>query len=94
MLDESTDRCRGKHLIVYAHFIRDNRLVCEYLALLTVDKADASSLLALLLTHLNAFGVDLQEALAAKAASEVLPVFQIVDDFIKELAEYSGRSGP
>ncbi|GJP70392.1 hypothetical protein CLOP_g1340 [Closterium sp. NIES-67] len=60
MLDESTDRCRGKHLIVYAHFIRDNRLVCEYLALLTVDKADASSLLALLLTHLNAIGVDLQ----------------------------------
>ncbi|CAI7794359.1 unnamed protein product, partial [Closterium sp. NIES-54] len=58
--DESTDRCRGKHLILFVTFIRDHRLVTEFMALLTVEKADAASLLQLLLTHVQACGVDLR----------------------------------
>ncbi|CAI7801747.1 unnamed protein product [Closterium sp. NIES-53] len=59
-LDESTDRCRGKHMIVYATFIRDNKLVSEFMQLITVEKADASTLLSLLLSHLQAVGVEVQ----------------------------------
>ncbi|CAI7798546.1 unnamed protein product [Closterium sp. NIES-53] len=58
--DESTDRCRGKHLILLITFIRDHRLVNEFMALLTVEKADAASLLQLLLSHVQACGVDLR----------------------------------
>ncbi|GJP37412.1 hypothetical protein CLOM_g21818 [Closterium sp. NIES-68] len=47
-------------MIVFCTFIRDLRVVTEYLALLSADKADASSLLALLLSHLQAIGVDLR----------------------------------
>ncbi|CAI7805081.1 unnamed protein product, partial [Closterium sp. NIES-53] len=54
--DESTDHCRGKHLILFVTFIRDHRLVTEFMALLTVEKADAASLLS----HVQACGVDLQ----------------------------------
>ncbi|GJP45435.1 hypothetical protein CLOM_g4827 [Closterium sp. NIES-68] len=133
-LDESTDRCRGKHMIVFATFLRERRVVTEYLALLTVDKADAASLLALLLSHLQAIGVDLhrisgistdgaaammgaksglvtrlrlriphlvschciahRKALAAKTAADELPAFMMIDNVIRELAEFLGRSGP
>ncbi|GJP68053.1 hypothetical protein CLOP_g24807 [Closterium sp. NIES-67] len=57
--DESTDRCRGKHLIVYATFVKNGVVVTEFLTLLTVDRADAASLLALLLSYLGAIGIDL-----------------------------------
>ncbi|CAI7806061.1 unnamed protein product [Closterium sp. NIES-54] len=59
-LDESTDRCSGKHLILYVCFIRNCKLVTEFMQLITVDKADAASLLTLLLSHLQAVGVDLR----------------------------------
>ncbi|CAI7770258.1 unnamed protein product [Closterium sp. NIES-53] len=58
-VDESTDRCSGKHLILYVTFIRDDSMVTEFMALLTVEKADAASLLSLLLTHVQAVGIDL-----------------------------------
>ncbi|GJP47214.1 hypothetical protein CLOM_g6431 [Closterium sp. NIES-68] len=35
-----------------------------------------------------------REELAAKAAAEDMPFFKIIDDVIKELAEFLGRSGP
>ncbi|CAI7731478.1 unnamed protein product [Closterium sp. NIES-53] len=57
--DESTDRCRGKHMIIYITFIKETRLVTEFLALLTVDKCDAASLLAVFLSHLQALGIEL-----------------------------------
>ncbi|CAI7884582.1 unnamed protein product [Closterium sp. NIES-53] len=57
--DESTDRCRGKHMIIFATFIRDNHIVTEFLALLTVEKCDAASLLSVFLSHLQALGIDL-----------------------------------
>ncbi|CAI7782785.1 unnamed protein product [Closterium sp. NIES-53] len=59
-LDESTDRCSAKHLILYMTFIRNCKLVTEFMQLITVDKADAASLLTLLLSHLQAVGVDLR----------------------------------
>ncbi|CAI7863097.1 unnamed protein product [Closterium sp. NIES-53] len=59
-LDKSTNRCRGKHMIVYATFIRDNKLVSEFMQVITVEKADASTLLSLLLSHLQAVGVEVQ----------------------------------
>ncbi|CAI7867640.1 unnamed protein product [Closterium sp. NIES-53] len=60
LIDESTDRCSGKHKILLITFIHDNKLVTEFMALLTVEKADATSLLGVLLSHLQAVGVDLQ----------------------------------
>ncbi|CAI7804630.1 unnamed protein product [Closterium sp. NIES-53] len=57
--DESTDRCRGNHRIIYISFIKETRLVTEFLALLTVDKCDAASLLAVFLSHLQALGIEL-----------------------------------
>ncbi|CAI7817941.1 unnamed protein product [Closterium sp. NIES-54] len=59
-IDESTDWLRGKHMILYASFIRDNVLVTEFMQLITVEKADASSLLSILLSHLQSVGADLQ----------------------------------
>ncbi|CAI7903185.1 unnamed protein product [Closterium sp. NIES-53] len=57
--DKSTDRCRGKHIIVFATFIRENRVVTEFLALLTVEKCDAASLLYVFVSHLQALGIEL-----------------------------------
>ncbi|CAI7738900.1 unnamed protein product, partial [Closterium sp. NIES-53] len=51
---------KGKHMIVYATFIRDNKLVSEFMQLIIVEKADASTLLSLLLSHLQAVGVEVQ----------------------------------
>ncbi|CAI7773501.1 unnamed protein product [Closterium sp. NIES-53] len=58
-VDESTNRCSGKHLILYVTFIRDDSVVTEFMALLTVEKADAVSLLSVLLSHVQAVGIDL-----------------------------------
>ncbi|CAI7917958.1 unnamed protein product [Closterium sp. NIES-54] len=152
-------------MILYASFIRENVLVTEFMQLITVEKADASSLLSILLSHLQSVCVDLQrisgistdgarvmmgstaglvvrlrqkiphlvsvhciahrlvssavtfsaryaisfepvfnflslmcstcrEALAAKDAAEELPVFDMVDDLIRTVADLLGRSGP
>ncbi|CAI7919994.1 unnamed protein product, partial [Closterium sp. NIES-53] len=60
-LDESTDKARGKHMIVYVHFMKEGASVCEFLTLLTVDKCDTASLVDVLLTHLDAVGIDLSK---------------------------------
>ncbi|CAI7877641.1 unnamed protein product [Closterium sp. NIES-53] len=59
-VDESTDRCSGKHLILYVTFIQDDSVVTEFMALLIVEKAYAASLLSLLLSHVQAIGIDLR----------------------------------
>ncbi|CAI7869783.1 unnamed protein product [Closterium sp. NIES-53] len=59
-LDESIDRRRGKHMIVYFTFMRDNAPVTEFFALLSVEQCDAASLTTVLLTHLESTGIDLQ----------------------------------
>ncbi|CAI7830818.1 unnamed protein product [Closterium sp. NIES-53] len=59
-LDESTDRRRGKHLIVYLSFLRSNTPVTEFFAHLTVEQCDAGSLHAVLLTHLESTSLDLE----------------------------------
>ncbi|CAI7855467.1 unnamed protein product [Closterium sp. NIES-53] len=58
--DESTDRSRGKHLVVFATFMKERALVTEFLALLTIHKCDRGSLFAVLLSHLDNIGIDLQ----------------------------------
>ncbi|CAI7740013.1 unnamed protein product [Closterium sp. NIES-53] len=57
--DESTDRCRGKHMMISATFIHENRIVTEFLALLTVEKCEAASLLSVFVSHLQAVGIEL-----------------------------------
>ncbi|CAI5465931.1 unnamed protein product [Closterium sp. Yama58-4] len=42
--DESTDRARGKHLIVYVTFERGEAVVCQFLALLSLERCDAAAL--------------------------------------------------
>ncbi|CAI7856660.1 unnamed protein product [Closterium sp. NIES-53] len=59
-LDESTDRRRGKHLIVYLSFLRSNTPVTEFFAHLTVEQCNARSLQAVLITHLESTGLDLK----------------------------------
>ncbi|CAI7899263.1 unnamed protein product [Closterium sp. NIES-54] len=56
--DESMDRVRGKHQIVFATFLRDSRVVTEYIGLLTVEQCDGASLISLLLALLDSLGVD------------------------------------
>ncbi|CAI7881471.1 unnamed protein product [Closterium sp. NIES-54] len=46
-------------MIVFATFIRENRVVTEFLALLTVEKCDAASLLYVFVSHLQALGIEL-----------------------------------
>ncbi|CAI7881177.1 unnamed protein product [Closterium sp. NIES-54] len=58
--DESTDRARGKHLIVFATFLKNGVSVMEFLSLLTVHKCDASSLFTVLTSHLESVGVDIK----------------------------------
>ncbi|CAI7894725.1 unnamed protein product [Closterium sp. NIES-54] len=62
--DESTDRTRGKHLVVFATFMKERAVVTEFLALLTIHKCDAGSLFAVLLSHLDNIGIDLQRIVA------------------------------
>ncbi|GJP29101.1 hypothetical protein CLOM_g11293 [Closterium sp. NIES-68] len=59
--DESTDRTRGKHLIVFGTFLKKRRVVTEFLSLLTIDKCDAASLQSVLLGHLEGSGIELQK---------------------------------
>ncbi|GJP56069.1 hypothetical protein CLOM_g15133 [Closterium sp. NIES-68] len=97
--DESTDRTRGKHLILFATFLKKRKVVTEFLALLTVDKCDAASLQAIILSHLETLGVDLQkisgiESLAVKDAAAAFPDFKIIDAVIRALGEIVGRSTP
>ncbi|CAI7861961.1 unnamed protein product [Closterium sp. NIES-53] len=62
--DESTDRSRGKHIVVFATFMKERAVVTEFLALLTIHKCDAGSLFAVLLSHLDNIGIDLQRIVA------------------------------
>ncbi|CAI7740195.1 unnamed protein product [Closterium sp. NIES-54] len=89
-LDESTDKAHSKHMIVYVHFMKEGASVCEFLTLLTVDKCDTASLVDVLLTHLDAVGIDFvqdcivhstlsREVLAAKDAAEKVTEFNIID---------------
>ncbi|CAI7746411.1 unnamed protein product [Closterium sp. NIES-54] len=48
-------------MIVCVHFMKEGGSVCEFLMLLTVDKCDAASLVDVLLTHLDAVGIDLSK---------------------------------
>ncbi|CAI7804704.1 unnamed protein product [Closterium sp. NIES-53] len=57
--DESTDRARGKHLIVFATFLKNGIAVTEFLALLTVKKCNASLLFTMLMSHLDSVSVDI-----------------------------------
>ncbi|CAI7891666.1 unnamed protein product [Closterium sp. NIES-54] len=59
--DESTDRTRGKHMIVYLTFIMDRRVVTKFFTLLTVEKCDAASLFEVLMNHLRSAGVDVSK---------------------------------
>ncbi|CAI7928071.1 unnamed protein product [Closterium sp. NIES-54] len=59
-LDESTDRCSGKHMILYVTFIRDSKVATKFMTLITVDKGDAATLVGLLVSHLQAVGIDLR----------------------------------
>ncbi|CAI7867542.1 unnamed protein product [Closterium sp. NIES-53] len=62
--DESTDRSCGKHLVVFATFMKERAVVTESLALLTIHKCNAGSLFAVLLSHLDNIGIDLQRIVA------------------------------
>ncbi|CAI7887752.1 unnamed protein product [Closterium sp. NIES-54] len=59
-LDESTDRRRRKHTIVYMMFLHDNLPVTGFYALLIVEQSDTALLQTILLTHLETMGIDLQ----------------------------------
>ncbi|CAI7876867.1 unnamed protein product, partial [Closterium sp. NIES-54] len=59
--NESTDRTRGKHMIVYLTFIKDRRVVTEFFTLLTVEKCDAASLFEVLMNHLRSATVDVSK---------------------------------
>ncbi|CAI7877050.1 unnamed protein product [Closterium sp. NIES-54] len=59
-LDESTDRCSGKHMIMYVTFIRDSKVATEFMTLITVDKGDAATLVGLLVSLLQAVSIDLR----------------------------------
>ncbi|CAI7863552.1 unnamed protein product [Closterium sp. NIES-54] len=62
--DERTDRARGKHLVVFATFLKGRQVATEFLALLTVQKCDAASIFTVLLSHLETVGLDLQRIVA------------------------------
>ncbi|CAI7898959.1 unnamed protein product [Closterium sp. NIES-54] len=59
--DKSTDRTRGKHMIVYLTFIKDHRVVIKLFTLLTVEKCDAASLFEVLMNHLRSAAVDVSK---------------------------------
>ncbi|CAI7819163.1 unnamed protein product [Closterium sp. NIES-53] len=88
--NESTDRTRGKHMIVYLTFIMDRRVVTEFFTLLTVEKCDAASLFEVLMNHLRSAGVD--EALAVKDAATSNPDLGMVDKVVRTVAAKLGDS--
>ncbi|CAI7845148.1 unnamed protein product, partial [Closterium sp. NIES-53] len=59
--DESTDRTRGKHMIVYLTFLKNRQIACEFFTLLTVERCDAGSLFEVLLNHLRSAAVDVSK---------------------------------
>ncbi|CAI7878335.1 unnamed protein product [Closterium sp. NIES-53] len=59
--DESTDRTRGKHMIVYLTFFKNRQIACEFFTLLTVERCDAGSLFEVLLNHLCSAAVDVSK---------------------------------
>ncbi|CAI7785987.1 unnamed protein product, partial [Closterium sp. NIES-53] len=67
--NKSTDRSRGKHLVVFATFMKERAVVTEFLALLTIHKCNAGSLFAVLLSHLDNIGIDLQRIVAVSTDS-------------------------
>ncbi|GJP81373.1 hypothetical protein CLOP_g11535 [Closterium sp. NIES-67] len=60
-IDESTDRVRGKHLIVYVTYIKDGYVRTEFLTLLTVQKCDAASLTEVLETYMRSVGINMEK---------------------------------
>ncbi|GJP45287.1 hypothetical protein CLOM_g4691 [Closterium sp. NIES-68] len=82
-LDESTDRRRGKHMIVYLTFLKNAKVVTEFFGHLTVERCDATSLLTLLLDHLEATAVDLNKisGISTDGASvDITKVAQLVEN--------------
>ncbi|CAI7850405.1 unnamed protein product [Closterium sp. NIES-54] len=65
--DESIDWSRGKHLMVFATFMKERAVVTEFLTLLTIHKCDEGSLFAVLLSHLDNIGIDLQRIVAVSS---------------------------
>ncbi|CAI7803344.1 unnamed protein product, partial [Closterium sp. NIES-53] len=59
--DESTDRTRGKHMIVYLTFFKNRQIACGFFTLLTVEGRDAGSLFEVLLNHLRSAAVDVSK---------------------------------
>ncbi|CAI7860604.1 unnamed protein product [Closterium sp. NIES-54] len=59
--DESTDRTRGKHMIVYLTFCKNRQIAREFFKLLTVERCDAGSLFEVLLNHLRSAAVDVSK---------------------------------
>ncbi|CAI7911870.1 unnamed protein product [Closterium sp. NIES-53] len=59
--DESTDRTRGKHMIVYLTFMKNRQVACEFFTSLTVEWCDAGSLFEVLLNHLRSAAVDVSK---------------------------------
>ncbi|CAI7891364.1 unnamed protein product [Closterium sp. NIES-53] len=59
--DESTDRTRGKHMIVNLTFLKNRRVVTDFFTLLTVEKCDAASLFEVLLNQLCSSPVDVSK---------------------------------
>ncbi|CAI7773502.1 unnamed protein product, partial [Closterium sp. NIES-53] len=59
--NESTDRTRGKHMIVYLTFFKNRQIACEFFTLLTVERCDAGSLFEVLLNHLRSAAVDVSK---------------------------------
>ncbi|CAI7877099.1 unnamed protein product [Closterium sp. NIES-54] len=60
-LDESTDRARGKHLIIYISYERNHEVVTQFLSLLPVERADAASLFTSLTTFLESRSLPLEK---------------------------------
>ncbi|CAI7876122.1 unnamed protein product [Closterium sp. NIES-54] len=56
-------------MIIFATFIRENRVVTEFLALLTVETCDAASLLYVFVSHLQALGIELAKITGAGAVA-------------------------
>ncbi|CAI7730846.1 unnamed protein product [Closterium sp. NIES-54] len=59
--DESTDRTRGKHMIVYLTFFKNRQIACQFFTLLMVERCDAGSLFEVLLNHLRSAAVDVSK---------------------------------
>ncbi|CAI7817601.1 unnamed protein product, partial [Closterium sp. NIES-54] len=89
-LDESTDRCNGKHMI-----LRISSISTDGANVMMGSKSGLVTSLRLRIPHLvSSHCIAHREALAAKHAAENIPAFNVVDKVIRTMAEYLGRSGP